>query len=349
MHPAPTITMQVMTSIGQANIDILPDSGADICSQFMLALGEHVDSVAHSTNIPKAKKRLHPPSSGIDFQCYISHIHEDDFSSGRANLLGYGKKLGNSSRVLHQASRKKWTHDTILEINLPDCWADNVRILLCIRRPNSHRRNISLLSHRRCKTILHNNSLHHPLCILGQAEEEDRPPSQSGNHCSPIVVSHKRILIVFACVWTSSLFVVNTILSLLQPKQWLILSRLKPNTSQYLMHCKATINASLMMKVKKNWLPTSAASSSWEHSAGSYQSVNTTIDEWIELRPGCRTFVRLLNSTYSMFMTFYISETRKGLWQIQILPNRDIILLDSRHPQGYSIRDYCSHRELPTH
>ena len=62
MHPAPTITMQVMTSIGQANIDILPDSGADICSQFMLALGEHMDSVAHSTIVPKAIKGsiLHP-------------------------------------------------------------------------------------------------------------------------------------------------------------------------------------------------------------------------------------------------------------------------------------------------
>ena len=54
--PAPTITMKVTMYNGQANITILPDSGADICAagpQFVKALGEHMDNLAHSDVVPR--------------------------------------------------------------------------------------------------------------------------------------------------------------------------------------------------------------------------------------------------------------------------------------------------------
>ena len=57
--------MHVATCHGQANIDILPDSGADICAagtQFVKALGEHLDNLAHSDVVPRAVNgaTLHP-------------------------------------------------------------------------------------------------------------------------------------------------------------------------------------------------------------------------------------------------------------------------------------------------
>ena len=55
--PAPTIAMKVTTCNGEANITILPDSGADICAagpQFVQALGEHMDNLAHSDVVPRA-------------------------------------------------------------------------------------------------------------------------------------------------------------------------------------------------------------------------------------------------------------------------------------------------------
>ena len=51
VSPAPTVNMQVSTCHGQASLDILPDSGADICAagpQFVQALGEHMQNLADS-------------------------------------------------------------------------------------------------------------------------------------------------------------------------------------------------------------------------------------------------------------------------------------------------------------
>ena len=66
--PAPTINMKVSTCNGQANFDILPDSGADICAagpQFVQALGEHMHNLAHSSVSPRAVNGsvLHPVQS----------------------------------------------------------------------------------------------------------------------------------------------------------------------------------------------------------------------------------------------------------------------------------------------
>ena len=55
--PAPTINMQVATCNGQASLEILPDSGADICAagpQFVHSLGENMDNLAHSQVSPRA-------------------------------------------------------------------------------------------------------------------------------------------------------------------------------------------------------------------------------------------------------------------------------------------------------
>ena len=54
---APTIKMHVATCHGQADIHVLPDSGADICAagpQFVTALGEYLDNLAHSDVTPRA-------------------------------------------------------------------------------------------------------------------------------------------------------------------------------------------------------------------------------------------------------------------------------------------------------
>ena len=61
----PTITMHVVTCHGQANVDILPVSGADICAaghQFVKVVGEHMDNLAHSDVAPRAVNgaTLHP-------------------------------------------------------------------------------------------------------------------------------------------------------------------------------------------------------------------------------------------------------------------------------------------------
>ena len=55
--PAPTVRMHVTTRNGQADVSILPDSGADICAAgplFVAALGEHMDNFAHSDVAPRA-------------------------------------------------------------------------------------------------------------------------------------------------------------------------------------------------------------------------------------------------------------------------------------------------------
>ena len=49
--------MKVTTCNGQANIAILPDSGADICAagpEFVKSLGEHIDNLAPSQVVPRA-------------------------------------------------------------------------------------------------------------------------------------------------------------------------------------------------------------------------------------------------------------------------------------------------------
>ena len=63
--PAPTVHMQVSTCHGQASLDILPDSGADISAagpQFVQALGEYMDNLAPSNIRPRAVNGsiLHP-------------------------------------------------------------------------------------------------------------------------------------------------------------------------------------------------------------------------------------------------------------------------------------------------
>ena len=63
--PTPTVPMKVTTCNGQADIAILPDSGADICTagpQFVHALGEHMDNLAHSDIVSRAVNgtTLHP-------------------------------------------------------------------------------------------------------------------------------------------------------------------------------------------------------------------------------------------------------------------------------------------------
>ncbi len=62
---APTVTMQVTTLHGQADLDVLPDSGADICAagpDFVKSLGEHMDNLAKSDVTPRAVNGsiLHP-------------------------------------------------------------------------------------------------------------------------------------------------------------------------------------------------------------------------------------------------------------------------------------------------
>ena len=55
--PAPTVNMQVSTHHGQASLDILPDSGAEISAagpQFVQALGEYMDNLAPSNICPRA-------------------------------------------------------------------------------------------------------------------------------------------------------------------------------------------------------------------------------------------------------------------------------------------------------
>ncbi len=57
--------MQVTTLHGQADLDVLPDSGADICAAgpgFVKSLGEHMDNLAKSDVTPRAVNgsMLHP-------------------------------------------------------------------------------------------------------------------------------------------------------------------------------------------------------------------------------------------------------------------------------------------------
>ena len=65
VNPTPTVTMKVTTCNGEANIAILPDSGADICAagpEFVKSLGEHMDNLAPSQIVPRAinGSTLHP-------------------------------------------------------------------------------------------------------------------------------------------------------------------------------------------------------------------------------------------------------------------------------------------------
>ena len=76
--------MQVTTDNGQADIEILPDSGADICAagpSFVQLLGEHLDNLAHSNVAPKAVNGsvLHPLGKipGVAFQVN-GHMTQQD-------------------------------------------------------------------------------------------------------------------------------------------------------------------------------------------------------------------------------------------------------------------------------
>ena len=55
-NPTPTVRMRVVSLNGQADIDILPDTGADICAagpDFVKAVGEHLGNLADSDIVPK--------------------------------------------------------------------------------------------------------------------------------------------------------------------------------------------------------------------------------------------------------------------------------------------------------
>ena len=55
-HPTSTVCMHVVSLNGQADIDILPDTGADICAagpDFVKAVGEHLGNLADSDIVPK--------------------------------------------------------------------------------------------------------------------------------------------------------------------------------------------------------------------------------------------------------------------------------------------------------
>ena len=73
--PAPTIRMKVATCYGQAEVSVLPDSGADICAagpDIVRALNENMDNLADSTVTPRAVNGslLHPVGKlpGVQFQ-----------------------------------------------------------------------------------------------------------------------------------------------------------------------------------------------------------------------------------------------------------------------------------------
>ena len=63
--PAPRIKIYAVTPYGQANVEALPDSGADVCAAgplFIQALGENLDNLAYSDITPRTVNGtiLHP-------------------------------------------------------------------------------------------------------------------------------------------------------------------------------------------------------------------------------------------------------------------------------------------------
>ena len=82
--PAPTVKMLVTTCNGQAHLEILPDSGADVCAagpSFVQALGEHMDNLINSDITPRAVNGsiLHPLRKipNVSFQVDGKTTHED--------------------------------------------------------------------------------------------------------------------------------------------------------------------------------------------------------------------------------------------------------------------------------
>ena len=112
---APTITMHVTTCNGQTNIDILPDSGADICvagTQFVKALGEHMDNLAHSDVVPRAVNgaTIHPVGK---IPNVMFHTH--------------GKTVTENVHIYDSVARAliSWATAKRLGI-LPECYPDPV-------------------------------------------------------------------------------------------------------------------------------------------------------------------------------------------------------------------------------
>ena len=65
INPTPTVTIKVTTCNCQANVAILPNSGADICAaglEFVKSIGEHMDNLVPSQVVPRAVNgsTLHP-------------------------------------------------------------------------------------------------------------------------------------------------------------------------------------------------------------------------------------------------------------------------------------------------
>ena len=105
LTPAPTVKMQVATCNGQTSFDILPDSGADICAagpQFVKALGEQMNNLAHSNICPRAVNgsTLYPVGKipNVAFSSNGKTVHDDvhiyDSVAGALISWATAKQLG---------------------------------------------------------------------------------------------------------------------------------------------------------------------------------------------------------------------------------------------------------------
>ena len=104
--PAPTITAQVTTNNGQTSIDILPDSGADICAagpEFVRKIGEHIDNLAKSDVTPHAVNgsRLHPIRKALTTAPTLTY-----FDLGKETRLHRCKQIGHRICLVTKSQRQ---------------------------------------------------------------------------------------------------------------------------------------------------------------------------------------------------------------------------------------------------
>ena len=81
-EPAPTVKVSILSPTGQHFIDVLPDSGADICAagqEVLSAMGHHMDNILPSHITPKTVNGLNmTPLGRVPVTISLGQARYDD-------------------------------------------------------------------------------------------------------------------------------------------------------------------------------------------------------------------------------------------------------------------------------
>ena len=260
-EPAPTIRIHVASLNGSADVEVLPDSGADISAageETLHLLGEHPSNLLPSTVVPRAVNGTTMKPQGkimINLQlgtrkhCEDLHVYPGMLISWRA-----AKGLG----ILPQNYPHPEDTNTVKHPNLKVANAshppkreelmDEFPAVFdgCIRTMEGETFHISL---KDAKPFCVNTPRSIPFAYRDKLKSELEllktqgiitPVTEATDWCAPIVVTPKRTVTASECVWISPTstdsYAVNDISQQHQRRLWPTLPHRTPSTSPLSTH-----------------------------------------------------------------------------------------------------------------